>query len=365
MISTASAGGSPDASVLICTFNRAELLGETLDTLARSLVGPGLTWETIVVDNNSTDSTRRVVQERTPRFPVPLRYVFEPRQGKSYALNTGMAASSARVIAFTDDDVRVPPEWLETAVRPLLDRTDIEYTGGPVRPIWDAPKPAWLDEGGNLGGTLAVKDHGPASFIFEDAAKSPLGVNMAVRRTLIERIGGFRPDLGRRGGSLLGQEQADFFYRSRAVRARGLYVPGMVVEHHVPRERLTRRYFRRWWFWKGISHARVHAIHEETELGIDLRRVPHVLGVPRYMYGGVARHLIGWARALARRDSRERVEHAMMVFYFAGYLRERRRPRSPSALSPAPDIAARAELPMSTASRPAVAPPGTGRDERG
>ena len=81
--------------------------------------------------------------------------------------------------------------------------------GRPVEPIWGGPKPHWLDEYGNLGGTIAVKNHGPAPFVFEEQRKTPLGVNMAVRRSLIEQIGGFRPDLGRNGKSLLGQEQAD------------------------------------------------------------------------------------------------------------------------------------------------------------
>ena len=124
---------------------------------------------------------------------MPLRYLFEGRQGKSNALNTGMSAAQARVIVFTDDDVDVGRDWIQAAVQPLLQRKDIDYTGGPVRPIWGGPRPAWLDERGNLGGTIAVKDHGSRAFVFEDDHKTPLGVNMAVRRSLIERIGGFRP----------------------------------------------------------------------------------------------------------------------------------------------------------------------------
>ena len=115
---------------------------------------------------------------------MPLHYLFEPRQGKSNALNTGINRARARVIVFTDDDVEIPKGWLDAAVRPLLERSDIDYTGGPVRPGWRAPRPRWLDETGNLGGTIAVKDHGTQSFVFEDQRKTPLGVNMAVRRSL-------------------------------------------------------------------------------------------------------------------------------------------------------------------------------------
>ena len=316
-----------DATVLICTYNRAADLARTLEGLSQ--LRTGVTWEVVVVDNNSSDDTPAVVRSAAARFPVPLRYLFEGRQGKSHALNTGINRSAARVIAFTDDDVDVPEGWLDEGVRPLLQRNDIDYTGGPVRPGWGAPRPRWLDESGNLGGTLAVKDHGDTPFVFEEERKTPLGVNMAVRRALIERIGGFRPDLGRCGGSLLGQEQAEFFYRSRRAGARGLYVPAMWLTHQVPAARLTRDYFRRWWFWKGISHARLHGIHGSTELGVDLAGVPRVAGVPRYMFRTAVADAIGWCRGLLTGQPARRTEHAMMLAYFAGYLRESLR-RSPA-----------------------------------
>ena len=313
-----------DATVLICTFNRAAVLGETLDSLAALRVPQGLTWDVLVVDNHSTDRTRAAVEARAANYPVPLRYLFEGRQGKSYALNAGIARSAARVIVFTDDDVKVPDRWLEAAVTPLLQRNDIDYTGGPVRPIWGAPRPSWLDEKGNLGGPIAVKDHGPAPFIFEEEQRTPLGVNMAVRRSLIERIGAFRPDLGRSGKSLLGQEQAEFFYRCRYAGARGLYVPQMVLDHLVPASRLTPSYFRRWWYWKGVAHARVHRIHNQTELGLSLSAVPHIAGVPRFVFGLIWAAARGWVQALAAGDAVARTQHRLMLAYAAGYLVEAR-----------------------------------------
>jgi len=315
-----------DATVLICTYNRAQYLARTLDSLAAMPASPGFSWNVLVVDNNSSDETRRIVMSRAGGFPVPLRYLFEGRQGKSNALNTGMSAAQAKVIVFTDDDVDVGRDWIQATVRPLLDRSDIDYTGGPVRPIWGGPRPAWLDETGNLGGTIAVKDHGSRAFVFEDERKTPLGVNMAVRRSLIERIGGFRPDLGRNGKALLGQEQAEFFYRSRQAGGRGLYVPEMVLNHVVPASRLTRTYFLKWWYWKGVSHARVHEIHGRTELGIDTRRVPRVLGVPRFIFGSALRNALGWLGALIRRNPAARAEHWLSLVYYAGYCREIWRP---------------------------------------
>lgn len=323
---------APDATVLICTYNRAASLGPTLDSLARTALARTLTWDVLVVDNNSSDDTRRVVESRAGDFPVPLRYLFEGRQGKSNALNTGLRATAARVIVFTDDDVRVPPGWLEAAVGPLLDRLDIDYTGGPVQPIWGAPPPDWLDPSGNMGGTIAVKNHGAEPFIFEDQRKTPLGVNMAARRELIERIGGFRPDLGRSGSSLLGQEQAEFFYRSREARARGLYVPSMVLEHEVSASRLTFAYYRRWWYWKGVSHSRLHRIHGRTELGLELAKTPHLAGVPRFVLRAAVRHIAGAIAAFVRGSPAETAESFVKVAYCVGYVREHRRTRAGAAV---------------------------------
>ena len=308
-----------DATVLICSYNRANLLGETLESLRATR--SALRWDVIVVDNNSTDATREVVTSRIAEFPVRLRYLFEPRQGKSNALNTGLRATDAAIVVFTDDDVRVSEGWLEASCRPLLDDPAIDYTGGPVLPIWQQPRPSWLDgTRADLWGTLAILDYGPDRFVFEDRRRVPLGANMAVRRQLIDRIGGFDPSLGRNGNSLLGQEQAEFFCRSRVVGARGVYVPQASLQHHVPARRLTREYFLRWWYWKGVSKARLELRHPVTEMGIDLSRVATIARIPRFMVGSAVRDLGGILRAALTGDAVETMRRAAMLCYFAGYV---------------------------------------------
>src|SRR5262245_26355333 len=125
----------PTATVLICTYNRADLLGETLDSLA--LCRATFSWNVVVVDNNSTDQTCSVVASRAATYPVKLVYLFEPRQGKSSALNTGLATTDAEIVVCTDDDVRVSQGWVEESCRAMLDDPAIDYTGGPVLPIWE------------------------------------------------------------------------------------------------------------------------------------------------------------------------------------------------------------------------------------
>jgi glycosyltransferase involved in cell wall biosynthesis len=309
-------------SLIIPTFNRAGLLGETLDGIAahRTERRPG-EWEVVVVDNNSTDDTRRIVASRQPRFPVPLRYLFEGTQGRSAALNAGVAATEAPVVVMTDDDVLVADGWLDAASGPLLDpASGVDYTGGPVSPIWERPRPSWLSGvKGDLWGTIAILNYGPVPFIFEERRRVPLGANMAVRRSLLERIGGFNNTLGRTGSTrrLLGQEVPELLARGRRVGARGLYVPAMSVRHHVPARRLTKQYFRRWWFGKGISRAQLDRLRDTDELGVNVAQARKLGHVPLFMLRQAALDAFAWLRTM---DAEERFRREAMLCYFAGYV---------------------------------------------
>lgn len=305
-----------DITVLIATYNRAALLGDTLDVLARVDPPGSRSWEVVVIDNNSDDHTRAVAESRQATYPVPLRYLFEGRQGRSAALNAGHRATTAPFILYTDDDVHVAPRWLREGADALAQGWD--YIGGPVQPMWEAPRPAWLHD--TLHGTIAVLDYGPAAFVFEERRRVPLGANMGVRRELLERIGGFREDLGRSSGKkILGQEVPELLARARAVGARGLYVPALRVDHHVPATRLTKTYFRRWWYGKGLSKAAMELNQPLTELGLDLRREPHIGPVPRFMIGSALREAVAYLRAMGSTPD-ERFRHEMMLAYAAGYV---------------------------------------------
>jgi glycosyltransferase involved in cell wall biosynthesis len=326
-----------DATVLIPTYNRARLLDETLESLRALRVRAGRAWNVIVVDNNSTDDTRAVVERHARDFPVPLRYLFEARQGRSSALNAGLAASDGAIVVMTDDDVRVDEGWLEAACAALLDSTDpdLAYAGGPVSPIWEADPPPWLDlTRGDLWGTIAIQDHGREPFVYDDRRRVPLGANMAARRSLFERIGTFRADLGRSSGKVvMGQEVPELLMRARAAGLRGIYVPAMHVRHHIPARRLDRGYFRRWWYGKGVSRSALERSRPVTELGVDLSVTPHVLQVPRYMYGTALRDMLAWLRYAVRGRKADAFRHEMMLAYFVGYFRARTGPRRDRTVS--------------------------------
>jgi glucosyl-dolichyl phosphate glucuronosyltransferase len=317
-------------AVLIATYNRAHLLGETLDVLAQSRTDPRFPWEVIVVDNNSTDDTPAVVTSRQASYPVCLTYLVEHRQGRSAALNTAIASTTAPLLLSTDDDVRVDHQWMLAGARALDEGAD--YVGGPVVPIWEAPPPAWLDlTRGDLWGTIAILDYGNEGFAFEHRRRVPLGANMGFRRSLIERIGGFRLDLGRSNGRrVMGQEVPELLARTRAAQLHGVYVPDMRVAHHIPAARLTKRYYRRWWMGKGFSKAILDAGQPVTERGLDLRTVPHLGAIPRFMLSDAVRDVLVLLKSIVTGNACELSRREMRLAYLIGYLRARGLRRRPT-----------------------------------
>jgi glucosyl-dolichyl phosphate glucuronosyltransferase len=311
-------------SIVIATYNRAGDLRETLDSLAT--LDPDGPWEVIVVDNNSPDDTRQVVEHAGRTFPVELRYVFEGQQGRSPALNTGIRTARGDIIATTDDDVRVPADWLNRAAAGLS-RMQCDYVGGRVLPLWGAPRPAWIpNHGGKQWAVIALLDYGREPIEF--GSRVPLGVNMAFLRSAFERAGGFDPNTGRRAGTLLGQEVREWCIRARKVGVRGYYVPELWLEHIIPAERLRKSYFRRWFYWRGISRALLYersGLDMETpeQTTLDFSLVPHIAGVPRYLYRRALANLLRWFRSVVRRDAIGAFEHETWLWFFAGIVRQR------------------------------------------
>ncbi len=102
-------------TVILCTYNRAETLSKALQSVAFSELPKSLEWEVLVVDNNSRDQTHDVVEGFCRQYPGRFRYLFEPQQGKSHALNSGIREARGDVLAFMDDDVTVEPAWWQNA----------------------------------------------------------------------------------------------------------------------------------------------------------------------------------------------------------------------------------------------------------
>ena len=324
-------------SVVIPTYNRAADLEESLRSV--SALSTSDRWELIVVDNNSSDNTRAVVRKAQEWFPVPLHYCFEPEQGRCAALNAGIRNSSGQIIVTTDDDIRVEKDWLDRAAEGLA-RLRCDYVGGRVLPLWSAPRPAWLpNRGGRHWAVIALLDYGAEPIEFRRLM--PLGVNMAFRREAFERAGLWDNRVGRKAGTLLGQEVREWGLRARAAGLTGFYIPEMTIHHVIPADRLTKRYFRRWFFWHGISRAMLYAqtkidMEAPEETTLDFSKVPHIAGVPRYMYRSCLRAFKSMIGAGFRGDQMATFEHELWMWFFAGILKQRFKDRRTQRVYPTP-----------------------------
>lgn len=319
---------TPRFSVVIATYNRASELRETLRSLGHLETDGG--WELLVVDNNSTDDTALVVEEYARRATHPVRYLHEVVQGRSAALNAGIRAAAGAIIVTTDDDVRVEADWLERSAA-ALDRLHCDYIGGRVLPLWGGVRPAWLSErGGPHWAVIALLDYGPTPL--ELTTRMPLGVNMAFRREAFDVVGGWDVRIGRKAGTLLGQEVREWCIRARARGVRGFYAPDVTVRHVIPAARLSKRYFRRWFYWRGISRALLFQLQgldmeSPQETRHDFTRVPLIGGVPRYLYRLALREMTATAMSLLRRRRVEAFEHELWIWMFLGIARQRWRDR--------------------------------------
>jgi glucosyl-dolichyl phosphate glucuronosyltransferase len=179
---TPSAVSPPDVSVVVSTYNRSSILLPALQSIVGQEAG-GVGYELIVVDNNSTDGTRELVEEFIAGCGFPhVRYVFEGRQGLSHGRNAGIAAARAPIVAFTDDDVRVPPDWVASIAAAFRAWPEAGYVGGKVLPLWEAEPPAWL-RSRQQWAPLALTDCGPEPFgIGIGKPVCMVGANLAFRR---------------------------------------------------------------------------------------------------------------------------------------------------------------------------------------
>jgi len=295
-------------TVVLCTYNRCQLLPTALESVAASILPEGKEWEVLVVDNNSKDQTREVVEEFLLRYPGRFRYLFEANPGKSYALNSGIVATRGDVLAFMDDDVTVASDWLQNLTAPF-ESESYAGTAGRVVPLWTTEAPAWIPrEGWAIAGPLVSFDRGDQGSLLEE---SPVGTNMAFRKSAFEKYGLFRVDLGPSPNNEIRNEDSEFARRLFAAGEHIYYQPDAVVYHPVAQERLTKRYFLTWWFDKGRSQIR------ESGVPADGKRV--IRGVPLYLVRRWLRWFVYWVLKI---EERERFDCKLKAWFNAGLIAE-------------------------------------------
>lgn len=226
-----------DISVCICTYNRDEYLRASLDSIANQDYDFSR-YELILVDNNSTDSTHEIVKDFEKKNPnVNFKYFLEKNQGLSYARNRGIKESRSAIITFIDDDAITTPNYLQHLVN-IFRNPEVKAAGGKVLPYYpDGDPPKWLSK--YMLGLISCLDNGDE---IKEFKRYPLGCNMAFRSSVIDEVGDFNVNLGRKKKDMGGSEEKDIFNRIKAMGYKIMYVPEALVYHTIPAFRITDDY---------------------------------------------------------------------------------------------------------------------------
>lgn len=274
-----------DVSVIICTYNRCESLRQTLRSICELEIPDGVTWELLVVDNNSHDATRHVSESFAGR--LPLRYLFEPRQGASHARNRAIPNAAAPLLFFSDDDVTLDRHWFVNLWQATKQHPEIGIFAGRIIGVWEDASPSWLKNNAKsmLRLVSAHLDLGDAEQFIDKIDKGPWGANMALRKSLLGDQFRFSVQFGRIGKESVHVRagETEMIQRLFQVGHKGLYVGKAIVYHRNPISHATERYVFSYFRGAGKTEIRLAGTPPSGKLW---------LGAPRYFWLKVAKHAL-------------------------------------------------------------------------
>jgi len=252
-----------ELEVIICTHNRAALLERTLRFLDQAERPAGWNVSVLAVANACSDGTQALLEARSgDGRGLPLRWAAEARPGKSYALNHAIEVTTGDLVAFVDDDHRVDGRYLSEIGRAAEAYPEATIFCGRILPDWDGSEPVWVhDRGPYAIYPLPIPryDQGAEPRPYGPEMSVPGGGNLALRRGVFDRVGGFSLELGPHGHDLGGGEDSDFVLRALAAGERLQYVPGVLQYHYVDLERLRLGYLIRKAYQRSRSVTQVRA----------------------------------------------------------------------------------------------------------
>lgn len=221
---------TPKVSIIICAYNRANFVKQGLNALNNQTSEKHL-YEVIIVDNNSKDETKEVCERFISSYPeLNLRYVLETKQGLSFARNKGINEAQANIISYIDDDATARNDFVENLLTAFESNPDFEALGGRVEPIYENGKePLWMSK--FVFGIVAKVDYGNVEKEFPK--KFPTGCNMAFRKRILQKYGGFNTDIVYRG------DERYVFLKLKENNVKILYAPNVFVNHFIEDFRTT------------------------------------------------------------------------------------------------------------------------------
>lgn len=245
----------PVVTFIICSYNRAQYLDDTLHSFVQHEPSEYSNYELLIIDNNSDDETPDVVrkyQELINKDGKPIRYIKETKQGLSHARNRGIKETQTPYLVFLDDDIRVTKKLIPAWISFFTNNPETMAAGGKIHVQFDDPRPHWMSH--FLLPLLGHHDLGNRPKPYPKN-KYPFGGNMGFQKKIFDEIGQFNTDLGRKGKQLKASEEKELFRRLKAAKIDIQYIPDALLYHRVNKQRLTKEYIRRQALGLGQSIA--------------------------------------------------------------------------------------------------------------
>lgn len=329
-----------DVSVVICCYNSAKRLPETLRHLLEQDVPEEISWEVIVVDNASTDNTSEIARSLWPNHaPAPLRVVKELEPGLCYARMKGIAEAKYEIVSFLDDDNWAVPNWVKLVSETMRDHPEVGACGGRTEAETEIEPPTWFNT--YSSGYVIGKQFDRSRDITWSRGWL-WGAGLTIRKKAWDdlTLNGFKPILsGRFGNIITSGEDVEICYALRLVGWHIWYSDELVLKHYISKQRLTTTYLSKLQFGFGTQtigfdpynfYAKYKSSEVKTFLGkIWLRQLIREIYFSLFMDGSFWKKLIGsgeksfnhsmiwlrhWGRITALLKNRKRYDHQIQLF---------------------------------------------------
>lgn len=298
-------------TLLICTYNRAQQLGKLIESALTQDAGES-SYEILIVDNNSSDETNLVV-DRFRKKSKNVRYLFEKKQGKSFALQLALRHIKTEFYAIIDDDFILPINYVSQLLKGFRDNPNAAYISGKVLPEWQTTAPDWLTN--EHWSPLAIADFGDKEFVVDLSNRICL-LACAFKTETVKSIGGYDTKLGVNENQIGGTEDEEIAIRLWQNDQFGVYLPNIWFNHIVSSDRCSKNYHRRW----HIGHGMQRAVMKDAEFE---RSSYFFLGVPGHLYRETLGHLFSWIGHILTGRTDKAFSHEIHLRFFQGFFKQR------------------------------------------
>lgn len=299
-----------DLTVIIPTFNRSEILRVTLESLS-NLESPDATYEIIVVDNNSSDHTKEVVDSFVDK--IPIKYLFEAKQGKNNALNAAINLANGEVLIFTDDDVLVSINWLSEIHSATQRHPAVDIFGGKILPKFPEGTPDWIQKSDYSAFVFAIHDQPQPEGIYLNSG-TPAGANCWVRRRVFDEGTLYDTEIGPKGYGRISGSELEFFTRLVKQGNMPVYIPSAVVIHRIQKFQTSKKYLIKRSYASGRGF--VYISRNLT--------YPCIFGVPRFLFRQLMVSSVKAVYCYLKRDIKSSFEHVMTAAHRVGCIKQYR-----------------------------------------